>query len=129
MSNGSRAALISRLTPHPMREDLYGELHSRPTQLLDVPLRASHIACLATPEEISESRDHMARLAQGGGMRGVEVNLGGIHHRPGRTEVRSYLYLDEGDRAAIRSLLDAGAEVTGRDLPDTSRVPAKALLA
>jgi uncharacterized membrane-anchored protein len=64
MSNGSRAALISRLTPHPMREDLYGELHSRPTQLLDVPLRASHIACLATPEEISESRDHMARLAK-----------------------------------------------------------------
>jgi uncharacterized membrane-anchored protein len=64
MSQGSRAALISRLTPHPMREDLYGELHARPTQLLDVPLRASHIACLATLEEIKESRDHMARLAR-----------------------------------------------------------------
>lgn len=71
---------------------------------------------------------HMARLAQGGLLEGEEVNLGGIHHRPGRTEVRPYLHLDEGDREALRELDREGVTVTGRDLPETHRVPLETLL-
>lgn len=72
--------------------------------------------------------DHMRRLAAGGDMGGEEVNLGGLHHRPGRTEVCSYLHLDADDRAAIRALSEAGVTVSGRDLPETSRVPLADLL-
>lgn len=72
--------------------------------------------------------DHMRRLAAGGLMEGEEVNLGGLHHRPGRSEVRSYLHLDEGDRACVRQLSDAGVNVTGQDLPEAVRVPLDDLL-
>jgi PTS system mannose-specific IIB component/fructoselysine and glucoselysine-specific PTS system IIB component len=71
---------------------------------------------------------HMARLAEGGLLSGEEVNLGGIHYRPGRTEVRPYLHLDEADRQAVRTLAAEGVTVTGRDLPETGRVPLEALL-
>lgn len=73
--------------------------------------------------------DHMARLARGGLLAGEEVNLGGLHHRPGRTEVRSYIHLDEGARTALRELAEEGVTVSGRDLPETARVPLEALLA
>lgn len=64
MSVRPSTALISRLTSHPLREELYGELHDRPTQLLDAPLRASHVAFLATPEETDIFREHVGRLAR-----------------------------------------------------------------
>ena len=70
----------------------------------------------------------MARLGEGGTLREVEVNLGGIHHRAGRREVRPYLFLDDDDRAAVRALVEAGAEVSGRDLPATPRVGRDQLL-
>ncbi|MDT8340411.1 MAG: PTS sugar transporter subunit IIB [Longimicrobiales bacterium] len=71
---------------------------------------------------------HMARLAAGGLMEGTAVNLGGVHHRPGRTEVRSYLHLDEEDREALRALAAEGVTVSGQDLPEASRVQLEALL-
>lgn len=70
----------------------------------------------------------MARLAEGGSLAGREVNVGGIHHRAGRDEVRSYIHLDEGDREAIRRLDEEGVEVSGRDLPGSSRVSLDQLL-
>lgn len=71
----------------------------------------------------------MAELARGGLLAGMDVNVGGLHYRPGRTEVRSYIYLDETDRAALRTLAEEGATVSGRDLPDAPRIPLEALLA
>lgn len=64
MSTPNFRTLSDRLTVHPAVDDLYGELHSRPSQLLDVPLRASHIAMLSTQDEIAESRAHLVRLAK-----------------------------------------------------------------
>jgi len=61
--------------------------------------------------------DHMLRLAAGGRMRGEAVNLGGVHHRPGREEVLPYLYLDAADRLRIRALIDEGVSVSAQDLP------------
>ena len=57
-------ALISRLTPHPLREEIYGELHARPTPLLEVPLRASHLVFLTDLEEMAASHAHVVRLAK-----------------------------------------------------------------
>jgi len=45
------------------------------------------------------------------------INLGGIHHRQGRTEHLSYLYLDEAERRLIAGLRDRGAIVVAQDLP------------
>lgn len=70
----------------------------------------------------------MVRLAEDGGLRGEEVNLGGIHHAPGRVPVRSYLHLDPADRARIARLDELGVRVSGRDLPDSLRVGLDALL-
>ena len=67
-------AIISQLKPHPLREEIYGELHARPTPLLDVPLRASHLVFLTDLEEMAASHgpydsrladQHYARYLQG----------------------------------------------------------------
>lgn len=70
----------------------------------------------------------MLRLAEGGGMSGEDVNLGGIHHAPGRVAVRSYLHLDDADRERLVRLDELGVGVSGRDLPDSLRVGLEALL-
>jgi PTS system mannose-specific IIB component/fructoselysine and glucoselysine-specific PTS system IIB component len=59
----------------------------------------------------------LERLAAGGLLNGQEVNLGGIHSGPSRTRVLPYLFLDEGERAALRRIQEGGAVVSARDLP------------
>lgn len=70
----------------------------------------------------------MLRLAEGGDLEGEEVNLGGLHHAPGRVAVRSYLHLDVADRERLHRLDELGVRVSGRDLPDSLRVGLESLL-
>ena len=69
-----------------------------------------------------------ARLADGGLLKGDEVNLGGIHHAQGRERVLPYLHLSDGDRDTLRRIAAAGALVSARDLPAGRRVPLEELL-
>jgi mannose/fructose/N-acetylgalactosamine-specific phosphotransferase system component IIB len=62
------------------------------------------------------------RLAEGGLLRGEEVNLGGIHHAEGRARVLPYLHLSDADRDTLRRIAGTGAAVSARDLPATRRV-------
>ncbi len=55
------------------------------------------------------------------------INLGGIHHRPGREERLRYLYLDDAEVALIDRLRGSGAVVTAQDLPTTVGVDAGSL--
>jgi mannose/fructose/N-acetylgalactosamine-specific phosphotransferase system component IIB len=55
------------------------------------------------------------------------INLGGIHHRPGRRERLPYLYLTDEELRALRTLEAAGAVITAQDLPTTPPVALKAL--
>ena len=71
---------------------------------------------------LTRDLDSMLRLARARALEGESVNLGGIHHAEGRTRVRSYLYLNEEDRARVRGLEDEGAKVSGRDLPSSLKV-------
>lgn len=57
----------------------------------------------------------------------TRVNLGGIHHRPGREERLRYLYLDEAELAQVDLLRSRGTVVTAQDLPTTVAVDAGAL--
>jgi mannose/fructose/N-acetylgalactosamine-specific phosphotransferase system component IIB len=70
----------------------------------------------------------MRRLADGGTLSGERVNLGGIHHAPGRDEVLSYLHLTDEDRNDLRAIAEEGGEVSARDLPDAQRVNLETLL-
>ncbi len=55
------------------------------------------------------------------------INLGGVHHRPGRRERLPYLYLTDEEMRALVALEAAGAEVTAQDLPTSSPVALRAL--
>ena len=70
----------------------------------------------------------MVAVGEGGGLAGEEVNLGGIHFQKGREEVLPYIFLDDGVRQNLAALDAGGVTVSARDLPDSSRVPLKALL-
>ena len=56
------------------------------------------------------------------------INLGGLHHRPGRVERLPYIYLGEADEALLRRLVHDGAEISAQDLPTTPAVTLEALL-
>ena len=70
----------------------------------------------------------MRRLVEKGLLEGAKVNLGGIHHGPGRRELLTYLHLTEQDQADLRAIADAGVTVTARDLPDAHKVTLDSLL-
>jgi len=83
-----------------------------------------------SPRTILLTRDiaAMRRLGEEGGLEGQDVNLGGIHHGPGRREVLTYLHLTDQDIDDLRTLADLGANVSARDLPDAPRVSLSTLL-
>lgn len=61
----------------------------------------------------------MAALAPQGVLSDRDINLGGIHHAPGRVEYLPYVHLDADDLEALRTLRQEGARVTAQDLPST----------
>jgi mannose/fructose/N-acetylgalactosamine-specific phosphotransferase system component IIB len=70
----------------------------------------------------------MHKLAQGGAMNGDEVNIGGIHHAPGRKAFLPYVYLSGEEIDHINALAGEGVHITARDLPGARRVEMKELL-
>ncbi|HET6231129.1 MAG TPA: PTS sugar transporter subunit IIB [Longimicrobiaceae bacterium] len=71
----------------------------------------------------------VARMAADGGLRGDEVNLGGIHHAEGRTRVLPYLHLNADEVAQLRAAVGKGVTFSARDLPGSRRVPLEELAA
>ena len=70
----------------------------------------------------------MHKLAEGGAMRGDEVNIGGIHYAPGRQAILPYVYLSGEEIEHINALAGEGVRITARDLPAARRVDLKDLL-
>ena len=70
----------------------------------------------------------MKGLAVGDGLRGREVNVGGLHHTAGRTERVPYVFLGEAEEEGLLALAAEGALVSARDLPGSTEVDLKALL-
>ncbi len=54
------------------------------------------------------------------------VNIGGLHHRPGRSERLRYVYLTDEEAAQLRALAARGVEVTAQDVPTARPVPLEA---
>jgi D-glucosaminate PTS system EIIB component len=55
------------------------------------------------------------------------INLGGLHHRPGRRQRLPYLYLADDELASLRTLEAAGARITAQDVPNAAAVPLRNL--
>src|SRR6476660_5524161 len=55
------------------------------------------------------------------------INLGGIHHRPGRRERLPFVYLTDQELRTLHALEEGGAEITAQDLPTTTPVALGAL--
>ncbi|HEU4680330.1 MAG TPA: PTS sugar transporter subunit IIB [Gemmatimonadales bacterium] len=55
------------------------------------------------------------------------INLGGIHHRPGRRERLPFVYLTDQELRTLQALETGGAVITAQDLPTTPPVGLKSL--
>ena len=56
------------------------------------------------------------------------VNIGGVHHSPGRTPRLRYVFLTAAEEAGLRSIAAAGVDVTAQDVPGTRPIPLDELL-
>jgi PTS system mannose-specific IIB component/fructoselysine and glucoselysine-specific PTS system IIB component len=65
--------------------------------------------------------DTMTALVAGGNV--ARVNIGGIHHRAGRSERLRYVYLTDEEAAKLRRLASDGIVVTAQDVPTARAVP------
>ncbi len=70
----------------------------------------------------------MRRLAEGGALDDVAVNIGGIHAAPGRRRVLPYLFLNPADAAELRRLRAAGVEVSAQDVPGARKLELEEIL-
>lgn len=69
----------------------------------------------------------MRRLVDGGNI--TSVNLGGIHHRAGRTQRLRYVFLSGEEENALRDLATRGVTVSAQDVPGARPIPLDDLLA
>ncbi|MEQ1691958.1 MAG: PTS sugar transporter subunit IIB [Gemmatimonas sp.] len=56
------------------------------------------------------------------------VNVGGVHHSPGRTPRLRYVFLTAAEEEGLRAIERLGVEVTAQDVPSTRPVPLDELL-
>ena len=57
-----------------------------------------------------------------------EVNVGGIHHRAGRTQKNRYVFLTPEEEVQLRAMVESGVKVTAQDVPAAREVPMSELL-
>jgi PTS system mannose-specific IIB component/fructoselysine and glucoselysine-specific PTS system IIB component len=114
-------------------QDLY-RLGAGGAEVLFVTPAEAHVRMAEWREESARSivltRDvgTMLRLGEGGALKGESVNVGGVHHAPGRDELLTYVHLSEKERGDLVALSESGVDVSARDLPDAHKVSLSSLL-
>jgi mannose/fructose/N-acetylgalactosamine-specific phosphotransferase system component IIB len=68
----------------------------------------------------------MACLVAAGGI--PAVNVGGIHHRPGRVQRLRYVFLNGDEERQLREIESRGVEVAAQDVPAAWPMPLEQLL-
>src|SRR5438309_1273499 len=51
------------------------------------------------------------------------INIGGVHHRDGRSERLRYVYLTDAEANKLRQLAARGIEISAQDVPTARAVP------
>ncbi|MEW5918882.1 MAG: PTS sugar transporter subunit IIB [Gemmatimonadota bacterium] len=69
----------------------------------------------------------MAQLCQAAGTI-KRVNVGGIHHKPGRIQRLRYVFLTPQEEGALRALEARGIEITAQDVPAARPLPLNEML-
>lgn len=72
--------------------------------------------------------DTMRRLVERAGTIN-QVNIGGIHHRAGRTARLRYVFLTPDEERSLRALAANGITITAQDVPAAAPVPLEQVLA
>jgi mannose/fructose/N-acetylgalactosamine-specific phosphotransferase system component IIB len=72
--------------------------------------------------------DTMAALHTADGGIVKSINLGGIHHRPGRRQRLPYVYLTDDEFSRLKRVEAEGAQVSAQDVPTAVKVPLRNLL-
>ncbi len=94
-------------------------------------------AALALPQLQADQRpgivlvgdiDTMSRLVQQTAHSIQRVNVGGVHHSPGRTPRLRFVFLTPAEEAGLRDIERLGVEVTAQDVPSARPVPLDELL-
>lgn len=70
----------------------------------------------------------MGRLADASG-RVETVNVGGLHHRPGRIERIRYIFLTPEEEQQLRDLAKGGIAITAQDVPSAEPMALEPMLA
>jgi mannose/fructose/N-acetylgalactosamine-specific phosphotransferase system component IIB len=70
--------------------------------------------------------DTLAAVVTSGGLH--SVNIGGVHHRPGRSERLRYVYLTDEEAEKLRRLASNGVQITAQDVPTARAVPIQEFL-
>jgi PTS system mannose-specific IIB component/fructoselysine and glucoselysine-specific PTS system IIB component len=70
----------------------------------------------------------MQRLVASTGSQIRTVNIGGVHHSPGRAGRLRYVFLTPSEEKGLRDIAALGAEVTAQDVPSARPVPLEELL-
>jgi mannose/fructose/N-acetylgalactosamine-specific phosphotransferase system component IIB len=69
----------------------------------------------------------MASLVDRGAV--TQVNIGGIHSRPGRVQRMRYVFLSPDEERQLRALEARGVTITAQDVPGAKPVPLDDMLA
>ena len=72
--------------------------------------------------------DTMCRLVSQANGSIRAVNVGGVHHSPGRTPRLRYVFLTAREEEGLREIQKLGVDVTAQDVPSTRPVPLEELL-
>lgn len=104
------------LQMHPLRESLYGELHSRPFQVIPSPARITHLAVICNAEESRAQFEHLQGLYEQFGVSPPEVDELCYHADFGKLRVRREKHMEFTTYTFINTDIEQGGnpfDVTG----------------
>lgn len=85
---------LDHLAIHPLRNDLYNELHSRPFQVLPTPARVTQIAVLTTPAQRQAQFRHLQELHRQLEAPVPDQEVGCYEHTFGALRVRREMHME-----------------------------------
>lgn len=110
---------LQQLNYHPLRNELYDELHSRPFQVLPCPARITHMALLTTPEQRAAQFQHLQELHQLLGYPPPEQDVSCYENTLGSLRIRREIHMEFTSYTFINLARDGNHrpfEQTGRSL-------------
>jgi PTS system mannose-specific IIB component/fructoselysine and glucoselysine-specific PTS system IIB component len=96
----------------------------------DAAGRLSHFRAVAEPGLVlTGDVATMAQLVAAAPGQVRAVNVGGVHHQPGRAGRLRYVFLSPEEEQGLRAIAAQGVDVTAQDVPASRPVPLDELLA